>query len=69
MASWEMKCPTQPPKKEELQKTGPVSLSEVRLTILVPEDSEEPYALWCVFGDHPPFAAILGDVDVGGLSR
>ena len=33
---------------------------QVRLTILVPEDSEEPYALWCVFGDHPPFAAFLG---------
>lgn len=41
------------------------SSSEVRLTILVPEDSEEPYALWCVFGDHPPFAAFLGDVDEG----
>ena len=35
-------------------------LSQVRMTILVPEDSEEPYALWCVFGDHPPFAAFLG---------
>ena len=34
----------------------------VRLTILVPEDSEEPYALWCVFGDHPPFAAIRPDL-------
>lgn len=35
----------------------------VRLTVRVPEDSEEPYALWCVFGDHPPFAALRPDRD------
>ena len=38
--------------------------SKVRLTVRVPEDSEEPYALWCVFGDHPPFAASLGDPQI-----
>jgi hypothetical protein len=40
--------------------------SKVRLTVRVPEDSEEPYALWCVFGDHPPFAASLGGSSFAG---
>ncbi|CAK9037882.1 Uncharacterized protein SCF082_LOCUS22361 [Durusdinium trenchii] len=34
----------------------------VRLTVRIPEDSEEPYALWCVFGDHPPSQAIRPDL-------
>lgn len=33
----------------------------MRLTVRVPDDSPEPYALWCVFGDHTPKQAIRPD--------
>eukprot|EP00439_Symbiodinium_sp_Y106_P044249 s435_g5.t1 len=35
----------------------------VRVTVRIPEDTDEPYALWCVFGDHPPTQAIRADGD------